>query len=89
MFALAFVPLTVALATGWRVAGGTTGYSRFLAAATVALCAAWSVVLAFDVARYPMVAILIAAASVLSAVFFRTGRPWRPSTVEFAQEAGR
>jgi hypothetical protein len=75
MFTLALVPLTIALAAGWRVAGRTSGASRALAVTTVALSAAWAVVLAFDVARYPLVGILLAAAAVISAVLFRTGRP--------------
>lgn len=80
MFTLAFVPLAIALATGWRAAGHTSGSGQVLAAATVTVSAAWLVVLAFDVARYPIVAILVAVAGLLSAVLFRTERPWRPST---------
>jgi hypothetical protein len=81
MFTLAFVPFTIALAAGWRVTRRTSGPSRALAASTVALSAAWWVVLAFDVARYPLVAILLAAAAVISAVLFRTARPLAVSGV--------
>jgi hypothetical protein len=73
MFTLALAPLTIALVAGWRVAGRTSGASRALAGATVALSAAWLAVLAFDVVRYPLVAILLAAAGAATVVLFRTG----------------
>jgi hypothetical protein len=82
MFTLAFIPLAVALATGWRAASHPSGSSRVLAAATVAVSAAWLVVLAFDLTWYPIVAILLAIAGLLSAVLFRTDRPRRPSTAD-------
>jgi hypothetical protein len=86
MFPLAFVPLTIAFAAGWRVSGRVSGWSRGLAVVTTAFSAAWLVVLAFDAAMYPLVAVLIAAAGVLAAaVVLRARRPWRPSTVELAR----
>jgi hypothetical protein len=86
MFTLAFVPLAIALATGWRVAGRTSGSSRALATAVVALSAAWLVVLALDIALYPIVAVVIVAAGALTAALVRAGRrPWPPSTVELAR----
>jgi hypothetical protein len=80
-FTFAFVPLTVALATGWRAARRAPGPGGALGAATVALSAAWMVVLAFQVSRYPVVAALLATAAVLAALLWLRPTP-RPALGE-------
>lgn len=74
-FPVAFVPLTVALAAGWRAASRAPGRTAARGAATAALSAAWMVVLAFEVARYPTVAALLAVAGVAAVVVTVQTRP--------------
>jgi hypothetical protein len=77
-FPVAFVPLIVAVATGWRAASRTRGRAAVPAAATAALSAAWLVVLAFEVARYPVVAVLLAAAGAAAVILTASARPRNP-----------
>ncbi|GAA4452205.1 hypothetical protein [Phytohabitans houttuyneae] len=74
-FPVAFVPFTVALATGWWVAGRTSGATSALAVAAAALSAAWAVVVAFEVGRYPVVAALLAAAAAVAVLLRALARP--------------
>lgn len=86
-FPIAFVPLAVALATAWRAASRTSGAAGALAAATVALSATWMVVLALEVARYPVVATLLAAAGLLAVVASRLRRLLPPPVPSVARQA--
>jgi hypothetical protein len=88
-FAVAFLPLTVAFAVGWRVASRAPGTTRALASATVALSAAWMVVVAFEVARYPVVAVLLAAAGAVAvaAAASRSRPPLPPPVPSVASQA--
>jgi hypothetical protein len=71
MFSLALVPLAVALVSGWRLASHGAEAHRVVAAGMVTLSGAWLVVLAFDVAAYRVVGVLLVAAALFAALMFR------------------